>query len=240
MRLLARYPEIANTDFYTAVVCGDLEAVTRMLAADPPWATRQNGVPAVRADVGGEGDFVKPDWGTKGWEPPERAKGEPLRADPRRSLPCDIRAGTLCAAARAAQERGSERFARPGQRSLSQPPFRRRWSGAGGVQKYEVSGWHLRGPRGRLAGCRDTIAPRRGLADSVRSSEVRNTAPAVAGCPARSRPGPLSIRALVIKGVVSRSTCECTVTAVVRRTRSCSPNHLGQGRSRRARSGGRG
>jgi len=28
MRLLARYPEIASADFYTEVVCGDLEAVT--------------------------------------------------------------------------------------------------------------------------------------------------------------------------------------------------------------------
>jgi len=69
MRLLARYPEIASADFYTEVVCGDLEAVTRRLAADPQCATRPNGVPGARAEAGGEGDLVKQDWGTKGWEP---------------------------------------------------------------------------------------------------------------------------------------------------------------------------
>ena len=35
MRLLARYPDIAAANFYTAVVCGDLDAVNRALAADP-------------------------------------------------------------------------------------------------------------------------------------------------------------------------------------------------------------
>jgi uncharacterized protein len=69
MRLLDRYPEIAHANFYTAVVCGDVDAVTRTLTADPGWATRQNGEPGIRADVGGEGDLIKRDWGTKGWEP---------------------------------------------------------------------------------------------------------------------------------------------------------------------------
>src|SRR5689334_18368349 len=31
LRLLQRYPEIAAADFYTAVVCGDIDAVTRAL-----------------------------------------------------------------------------------------------------------------------------------------------------------------------------------------------------------------
>jgi ankyrin repeat protein len=70
MRLLARHPEIATANFYTAVVCGDLDAVTRALAADPGWARRPNGEPGEgRAGGGGEGDLVKKDWGAKGWEP---------------------------------------------------------------------------------------------------------------------------------------------------------------------------
>jgi ankyrin repeat protein len=70
MRLLDRDPDIARANFYTAVVCGDLDAVNRALAADPAWATRANGEPgSTRTGVGGEGDLVKRDWGAKGWEP---------------------------------------------------------------------------------------------------------------------------------------------------------------------------
>ena len=70
MRLLERHPAIARASFATAVVCGDLEAVTRMLAVDPGLATRADGEPgSARTGVGGEGDLVKRDWGVKGWEP---------------------------------------------------------------------------------------------------------------------------------------------------------------------------
>jgi uncharacterized protein len=70
MRLLSHHPEIATANFYTAVVCGDLEAVTRALTADPGWARRPNGKPGgERTDAGGEGDLTKRDWGPKGWEP---------------------------------------------------------------------------------------------------------------------------------------------------------------------------
>jgi ankyrin repeat protein len=70
MRLLERYPDIARANFYTAVVCGDADAVNRALAADAGWATRTNGVPeSGREGAGGEGDLVKRDWGAKGWEP---------------------------------------------------------------------------------------------------------------------------------------------------------------------------
>jgi ankyrin repeat protein len=70
VRLIDRYPDIARANFYTAVVCGDVDAVNRALAADPGWATRQNGEPgSARTGVGGEGDLVKRDWGAKGWEP---------------------------------------------------------------------------------------------------------------------------------------------------------------------------
>lgn len=70
MRLLDRYPDIARANFYTAVVCSDLDAVNRALAADAGWATRPDGEPgSLRTDVGGEGDLWKRDWGSKGWEP---------------------------------------------------------------------------------------------------------------------------------------------------------------------------
>ena len=70
MRLLARHPDIATANFYTAVVCGELEAVTRALVADPGWARRPNGVAEPeRSGAGGENDLVKKDWGAQGWEP---------------------------------------------------------------------------------------------------------------------------------------------------------------------------
>jgi ankyrin repeat protein len=70
MRLLARHPEIATANFYTAVVCGDLDKVNHDLAADPGWATRRNGEPGPdRTGVGGDGDLTRRDWGSKGWEP---------------------------------------------------------------------------------------------------------------------------------------------------------------------------
>jgi uncharacterized protein len=70
MRLLERYPDIARANFYTSVVCGNLDAVKQTLAADPAAATRPNGLAsAERVDVGGEGDLYKRDFGHKGWEP---------------------------------------------------------------------------------------------------------------------------------------------------------------------------
>jgi uncharacterized protein len=70
LRLLERYPDLARANFYTAVVCGDVDAVNRALAVDPGWATRANGqAGSGRTDVGGEGDLLKRDWGSKGWEP---------------------------------------------------------------------------------------------------------------------------------------------------------------------------
>jgi ankyrin repeat protein len=70
MRLIDRYTDISRANFYTAVVCGDFDAVNRALAADSGWATRADGMPGSgRTGVGGEGDLVKRDWGPKGWEP---------------------------------------------------------------------------------------------------------------------------------------------------------------------------
>jgi uncharacterized protein len=42
-RLLRRHPEIVRNSIYTAVVCGDLEAVQRLLAADPESASTPGG-----------------------------------------------------------------------------------------------------------------------------------------------------------------------------------------------------
>jgi ankyrin repeat protein len=70
LRLLAHHPEIATANFYTAVVCGDLDTVTRTLAAEPAWATRPNGEAGPdRSGGGGELDLVGKDWGSKGWVP---------------------------------------------------------------------------------------------------------------------------------------------------------------------------
>jgi ankyrin repeat protein len=70
LRLLDRYPEIAKASLYTSVVCGDLDAVTNALAADPGWARRKSPESGTaRTEAGGEGDLVKHKWGSKGWEP---------------------------------------------------------------------------------------------------------------------------------------------------------------------------
>lgn len=64
MRLAARHPDIATANFYTAVVCGQLDAVTRAFVADPGWARRPNGVAGPeRSGAGGENALVKKDWG---------------------------------------------------------------------------------------------------------------------------------------------------------------------------------
>ena len=68
--MLARFPEIAGANLATAVVCGDLAAVERRLAAKSEDAMRPVGSPgAGRSGVGGENDLFKRNWGSKGWEP---------------------------------------------------------------------------------------------------------------------------------------------------------------------------
>ena len=69
MRLLQGHPEIARANFYTAVVCGELEEVERLLKERPQVARDKSSATAAdRADVGGAGDIFK-DIGPKGWEP---------------------------------------------------------------------------------------------------------------------------------------------------------------------------
>ena len=69
MRILERYPDIANENIYTAVVCGNVDLVEKILADDPDAATRRSSeTPADRSDVGGSGDLFR-DIGPKGWDP---------------------------------------------------------------------------------------------------------------------------------------------------------------------------
>ena len=69
MRLLERYPDIAQANFYTAIVCGDLAMAGWMLAEQPELANRKSSDPAPeRSKIGGSGHLYH-DLGTKGWEP---------------------------------------------------------------------------------------------------------------------------------------------------------------------------
>ncbi|HEY4219121.1 MAG TPA: ankyrin repeat domain-containing protein [Gemmatimonadaceae bacterium] len=68
MRLLARHPELCAHDFVTAVVCGDVARVERMLADDPSLATRRHGVSSAQRSAAAGDDWLF-DMGPKGWEP---------------------------------------------------------------------------------------------------------------------------------------------------------------------------
>lgn len=74
VRFLEHYPEIAHASLTTEVVCGDIEAVERELAARPELASaKRSAVNAVRAGIGKpsrwlEGDLDR-DLGPKDWEP---------------------------------------------------------------------------------------------------------------------------------------------------------------------------
>ncbi|HYW30319.1 MAG TPA: ankyrin repeat domain-containing protein, partial [Gemmatimonas sp.] len=70
MRLLAQHPRLATANFYTAIICGDIATVERLLRDDPSLATKSDGAPSKeRSDVGGSEDLVLADLGVKGWEP---------------------------------------------------------------------------------------------------------------------------------------------------------------------------
>ncbi|MBI1790957.1 MAG: hypothetical protein HYR60_25795, partial [Acidobacteria bacterium] len=69
IRLLQQDPEIARDSIYTAVVCGEIEEVGRLLKERPELATAKH--PAAgpdRSGVGGQFDFLG-DLGGKEWEP---------------------------------------------------------------------------------------------------------------------------------------------------------------------------
>ncbi|MDQ6634714.1 MAG: ankyrin repeat domain-containing protein [Gemmatimonadota bacterium] len=69
MRILTRYPEIAHDSFSTAVVCGDIATVERVLAERPSTATEKSSTASPdRARAGHIGDLSR-ELGPKGWEP---------------------------------------------------------------------------------------------------------------------------------------------------------------------------
>lgn len=69
LRLLTRFPELADASFQTEIVCGDLDAVREALADRPGLATIRATQPTPeRSGVGHAGDLDR-DLGPKGWEP---------------------------------------------------------------------------------------------------------------------------------------------------------------------------
>jgi ankyrin repeat protein len=68
-RLLDKHPEIARSNLYTAIVCGEIDEVERILREQPQLVRMKSGDTAAdRSDVGGSGDLFK-NIGAKGWEP---------------------------------------------------------------------------------------------------------------------------------------------------------------------------
>ncbi len=69
-RILKRYSVIARDSIYTAVVCGDIDEVERILAKRPQAAVeKRSGSTAERDGGGGSGDRFTKALGPKGWEP---------------------------------------------------------------------------------------------------------------------------------------------------------------------------
>src|SRR5206468_604269 len=63
------HPEIAGDSIYTAVVCGDVEEVERILSERPQAASeRSSAAGPDRAGPGGAGDLFR-EISAKGWEP---------------------------------------------------------------------------------------------------------------------------------------------------------------------------
>ncbi len=69
MRILERYPEIARDNIHTAVVCGELAEVERLLAQRPQLASEKSSETSPdRSGPGGAGDLFS-NIGPKGWDP---------------------------------------------------------------------------------------------------------------------------------------------------------------------------
>jgi len=69
VRMLKQHPQIARDSFYTAVVCGELEEVERILSRKPELPSEKySATGPERAGVGGSEDLFK-DLGPKRWEP---------------------------------------------------------------------------------------------------------------------------------------------------------------------------
>jgi len=70
MRVLARFPEIATANFYTDVVCGQLDRVRAALAADSKLATQKRAAAGPdRTRPRDEHDQLRKNLGPKRWEP---------------------------------------------------------------------------------------------------------------------------------------------------------------------------
>jgi ankyrin repeat protein len=69
MRILEKHPEIAGANFYTAIVCGEIEYVEELLRQSPELArTRSSETAEDRSGVGDASDLFK-EITPKGWEP---------------------------------------------------------------------------------------------------------------------------------------------------------------------------
>ncbi len=69
MRILEKHPEIARANFYTAIICGEIEYVEHLLRESPELArTRSSEVAEDRSGVGDASDLFK-EITPKGWEP---------------------------------------------------------------------------------------------------------------------------------------------------------------------------
>ncbi len=69
MRLLDQHPEVARHDIYTAVACGELEHIRKILRKRPELAKARNAARGRdRSGGGGSMDFLE-NFGTKAWDP---------------------------------------------------------------------------------------------------------------------------------------------------------------------------
>jgi uncharacterized protein len=69
MRLLKRYPEIARDSLYTAIVCGDLNEVERILAERPQAAAEKRSATGHSRTGSGDSEDLFRNNGPKTWEP---------------------------------------------------------------------------------------------------------------------------------------------------------------------------
>lgn len=69
MRLVREHPRLATANLLTAIVCGEIDAVRRMLDAQPQLARQKSGIAAAtRSGAGGVDDLFR-NVGPKAWEP---------------------------------------------------------------------------------------------------------------------------------------------------------------------------
>ncbi|MEP6905138.1 MAG: hypothetical protein ABI875_03595, partial [Gemmatimonadales bacterium] len=67
IRLLAQHPWVARHDFYTAVVCGEIDFVLEALARDPRVAVLPRSAPSAWRAMAGDANDLYEQLGPKGW-----------------------------------------------------------------------------------------------------------------------------------------------------------------------------